>query len=143
MNDIPPIFNCNGELSSSIFRLTKNHLKVELTFHKGKLRLFQDKIDLCSNSKKIKDTTRDIFSSFGIVPGCPNNQQYVRIVNCLIYQIIHKVFRLSANKKRGRLGWFLKKISTHSELFLRKTWSMWRFALQSSMTPERAALKPN
>jgi hypothetical protein len=46
-------------------------LQLEISFYKGKSRLFKEKIDLCNTDKKPKEMTQLLLDSMGIVSGCP------------------------------------------------------------------------
>jgi hypothetical protein len=55
-----------------------NTAKVEMSFFKGKLRLFKEQVDLCTKGKKIKEMTQVIVNAFGWNFSCPNLGNNVR-----------------------------------------------------------------
>jgi hypothetical protein len=51
-----------------------------MSFFKGKTRLFVEKVDLCNNAKKLKDTTQIIVNGFGWNFRCPNTVNKVKVL---------------------------------------------------------------
>lgn len=42
-----------------------------MSFYKNRIRIFQDRIDLCDKKKKLNDMSKVMLAGFGITMGCP------------------------------------------------------------------------
>jgi hypothetical protein len=68
---------CELFVKSCTLKKPYSTAKLELSFYKGKSRLFKENNNLCSNNRRLKEMTQVMLDVFGVNNDCPVSQNKV------------------------------------------------------------------